>query len=253
MLMNEADHSSSLPNSRVSKGKISNCCTSICKSKLGPACIQRLQFITVLPFTRPLYIFFTSWCLHKHFISIFSITAASAEQVAVYVFPLLPAGDTVSTLMSGSNLVVMIAPQILRCSKKNMGGKKGHATKDKEWCLRRSQRKRLLLVCIIISNIPRLSGILFALSTDLAYSSLEWASHSVFTKSHCVTGWQNTWARGRETTQICTYCSFQHQMLPLGAVNKCSDIHTYAHNGWYLQVRAPYVKHDIFLEVLRKC
>lgn len=78
----------------------------------------------MLPFTRPLYIFFTSWCLHKHFISIFSITAVSAEQVAVYVFPLLPAGDTVSTLMSGSNLVVMIAPQILRCSKKNMGEKR---------------------------------------------------------------------------------------------------------------------------------
>lgn len=40
MLMNEADHLSSLPNFRVSKGKISNCCTSICKSKLGPACIH---------------------------------------------------------------------------------------------------------------------------------------------------------------------------------------------------------------------
>lgn len=32
------------------------------------------------------------------------------------VFPPLPAGDTVSTLMGGSNLAI-IAPQILRCSK----------------------------------------------------------------------------------------------------------------------------------------
>lgn len=96
----------------------------------------------------------------------------SAEQVAVYVFPLLPAGDTVSTLMSGSNLVVMIAPQILRCSKKNMGGKRA-SNKGQRMMFTKVTKKETAACLHNYIKYTRLSGILFALSTDLAYSSLE--------------------------------------------------------------------------------
>lgn len=89
----------------------------------------------------------------------------------MYVFPLLPAGDTVSTLMSGSNLVVMIAPQILRCSKKNMGEKRA-CNKGQRMMFTKVTKKETASLHNYI-KYTRLSGILFALSTDLAYSSLE--------------------------------------------------------------------------------
>lgn len=60
----------------------------------------------------------------------------------MYVFPLLPAGDTVSTLLSGSNLVVMIAPQILRCSEKNMGGGKRACNKGQRMMFTKVTKKK---------------------------------------------------------------------------------------------------------------